>query len=156
MQNKKTDVESTTVAKNASGKGATVGSAVGHAIGAAADAGIGAIEGGLAAAKIAAGASTTKPAFPVAEKEFWRKEYQARPYYTQGTPYEQYGPAYQYGWESHAAHKDKPFKDVEEQLGQKWEQHRGTSKLTWNHAKEAAQDAWQRAAKSGCDPCGSV
>jgi len=129
-------------------KGAAIGGAIGRAIGVGADVLAGAIAGGIAAGKNAAGKNAIEPVNPTAEHEFWRKEYANRPYFTHGTPYEQYGPAFQYGWESHAGHKDETFTDVEPQLGLDWENRRGQSTLSWNHAKDAAHDAWQRAERS--------
>jgi hypothetical protein len=138
-------------------KGEAIGGAIGHAIGIGVDAVVGAVAGGIAAGKKAAGAIAHEAIDPTTEHAFWRKEFWNRPYFTHGTPYEQYGPAFQYGWESHAVHTGKAFEDVEVQLGREWESHRGQSKLSWNHARAATRDAWQRAEKAvvgGC--CGSV
>ena len=88
------------------------------------------------------------------EHEYWRKEYLERPYFTHGTSYDQYGPAYQYGWESQAAHPEKKFDDVETELGREWDSLRGSSKLGWDLASVAARDAWNRAEKATCsDAC---
>jgi len=136
-------------------KGAAIGGAIGHALGVGADVVVGAVAGGIAAGKNAAG-KIRELINPTAEHEFWRKEFANRPYFTPGTPYEQYGPAFQYGWESYANHnqKVKTFQDVESQLCRDWESRRGQSKLSWTHAKRAAQDAWQRVEKAACgDSC---
>ena len=125
-------------------KGAAIGGAIGRAIGVGADVVVGAVAGGIAAGKNAVGKSAGEPVNPAAEHEFWRNEYQNRPYFTHGASYEQYGPAFQYGWESYASHEGKTFMDVEPQLGRDWESRRGQSKLSWEHAKGAAYDAWQR------------
>lgn len=127
--------------------GAVIGAAVGGPIGAGVGAVVGAVSGGFV------GRSAAEVINPTTEHEYWRGEYGKRPYYTHGTPYEQYGPAFQYGWESHAIHKGTTFADVEPQLGRDWESRRGRSKLSWNHAKGAAQDAWQRAEKLACSDC---
>ena len=88
------------------------------------------------------------------EHAFWRNEFRNRPYFTPGTPYDQYGPAFQYGWVSFANHMGKTFFEVEPQLGRDWENRRGQSKLTWNHAKDAVIDAWERLEKAACGaPC---
>lgn len=134
-------------------KGAAVGGAVGHAIGVGADVVVGAVSGGIAGGKRAAGKSR-ELVDARAEHEFWRKEFTNRPYCTPGTPYDQYGPAFQYGWESCLSHKGKTFKDVETQLERDWERCRGQSKLSWTHAKDAVKDAWQRVEKVACgDSC---
>src|SRR5580765_5571219 len=67
----------------------TVAGPVGTAIGAV----VGAVAGGLIGKGLAEGVN------PTAEHEYWRENYASRPYVTAGTAYDQYGPAYQYGWE---------------------------------------------------------
>lgn len=118
--------------------GAVLGAAVAGPIGAGVGAVVGALSGGLA------GKSAAEVVNPTVQHEFWRNEYQKRPYFTEGTPYEQYGPAYQYGWESYTTHTGKTFHDVESQLARDWESRRGESQLSWKHAKDAAQDGWRR------------
>ena len=128
--------------------GAVLGGAIGGPIGAGAGAVVGAIGGGMA------GGSTAEMINPTTEHEYWRKEYEKRSYFTMGTRYEQYGPAFQFGWESCAKHKGKTFKDVESVLAGDWDHCRGKSKLSWSHAKGATQDAWQRVEKAfGKDCC---
>lgn len=122
--------------------GAVIGGAVGGPIGAGVGAVVGAISGGLA------GKGAAEAFNPTVEHEYWGKEFVSRPYYTKGTPYEQYGPAYQYGWESYSAHKGKAFNEVEQQLAGNWERRRGQSQLSWNHVKGASQDAWERVEKT--------
>ncbi len=118
--------------------GALVGGAVGGPIGAAVGAVVGSVSGGLA------GKSAAEAINPTLEHAFWRKEYGNRPYFTVGSPYEDFGPAYQYGWESYASHKGRTFKDVEPQLRREWESRRGQSKLNWDSATDATEDAWRR------------
>ncbi len=131
-------------------KGEVLAGAVDPGTEVGADVVAGAAAGGMAVEKIAAGRAGFKPVNSTAEHEFWRHEFRNRPYYTQGTPYEQYGPAYQYGWESFAGNSGKTFKEVEPQLGRQWDQHRGESQLSWIHVTGAAHDAWQRMEKAAC------
>lgn len=131
--------------------GAVAGAIVGGPIGAGVGAVVGAVAGGLA------GKGAAEALNPTTEHAYWLKEYQSRPYYASGAPYEQYGPAFQYGWESCIRHKGKAFNDVEAQLARDWESRRGTSKLSWSQAKDATRDAWQRTEKVACGgPCRSV
>jgi hypothetical protein len=129
--------------------GAAIGAAVGGPVGAAAGAVVGAVSGGLA------GKGVAEKIDPTVEHEYWRGEYSTRPYVTKGTPYDHYGPAYEYGWESyaHCRTKDTEFSDVEPELQQNWESHRGTSPLDWEHAKDASRDAWDRAARKNRGHC---
>jgi len=83
---------------------------------------------------------------PTLEFEFWRNEFGNRPYVAVGSSYEQYAPAYRYGWESYQsfAAKGCHFNEVEAELGHDWNHHRGLSKLSWESARNATQDAWRR------------
>jgi len=92
---------------------------------------------------------------PWAEHAFWRSEYVKRPYVGAGALYEQYAPAFQYGWESCAtiAPTGRTFADVEPELRRDWENHRADSKLSWENAKDATRDAWERLAKAVFGNC---
>jgi hypothetical protein len=141
-------VQLTGVAETTGAFGGAIGIPAGHASGVGASILAGAEAGGVAVEKSVAEKNSVKPVNPNAEHEFWRSEFKNRPYYTTGTPYEQYGPAYQYGIVSYAKYKGKTFNDVEPQLGREWESRRGQSQLSWNHSKDAAFDAWQRVEKA--------
>ena len=132
--------------------GALVGAAVGGPIGAGVGAVVGAVAGGYA------GKSAAEVINPTAEHEFWRIEFLKRPYFTPGSPYEEFGPAYQYGWESYSTFgtKGKTFNQIETDLRRDWESRRGKSKLTWEQAKGATLDAWGRVEKSSGKCCGSA
>ena len=67
-----------------------------------------------------------------------------RPYATAGTSYDEYGPAYQLGWESRARHSGQTFEQVESSMGTDWDRSKGKSKLKWDQARNAARDAWDR------------
>jgi Glycine zipper len=111
-----------------------IGTAVGTAIGAA----VGAVTGGLA------GKAVAEHIDPTIEHDYWRNNYSKRPYAETGVDYDQYGPAYQYGWESQAHHEGKKFDEVESHLARDWDRVRGSSKLGWAHAKPAVRDSWER------------
>jgi hypothetical protein len=117
--------------------GAMAGSVVGP-IGTAAGAVVGAVAGGLIGSGVAEGVN------PSVEHEYWRSNYASRPYVNPGTSYDQFGPAYQYGWESREKYEGKNFDDVEPSLNQDWSRAKGTSQLKWDKAKFAARDAWDR------------
>jgi len=121
--------------------GAAIGSivpGVGTVIGGAVGAVVGAVAGGLAGKGIAEAID------PTAEDAYWRKEHSRRPYATAGTSYDDYAPAYRYGWESRSKHQGKRFDEVESDLGSSWDNARGKSSLTWDNAKNASRDAWDR------------
>lgn len=134
--------------------GAATGALIGTAVGGPIGAGIGAVVGGIAGGY--AGKAAAEAVNPTVEHKYWRSEYVNRPYFTPGASYDQYGPAYQYGWESYAANRTtgKTFEQVEPQLKQDWESRLGKSKLSWDHAKNATRDAWSRVDKNHPDSCG--
>ena len=118
--------------------GTAVGGPIGTAIGAAVGVVAGAVGGGLA------GKSIAESIDPTAEEAYWRQNYQSRPYFEQGSSYEDYGPAYRYGWESRGRYADRAYSDVEADMQRDWDRSRGSSKLSWERAKHAARDAWDR------------
>jgi hypothetical protein len=59
-------------------------------------------------------------------------------------PYDDYAPAYRYGWESRTRHTGRTWDQVENDLSRGWHSARAHSRLTWDRAKLAARDAWDR------------
>lgn len=118
------------------GLGAVAGGPVGAAIGGAA----GAIAGGLA------GKGVAEKLDPTEEEAFWREAYVERPYADGKHSFDDYGPAYRYGWESWGRHRasGRSFDEVEPDLRAGWESGRSTSRLSWDKARDAARDSWQR------------
>jgi len=127
------------------GVGAAGGAATGAAIGAAAGpagmlagAAVGAVVGGLA------GKGVAEMIDPTAEDAYWRENFSSRPYVTAESSYDEYGPAYRYGWETYPQFAGTSFDEVEPQLRSQWDYRRGDSDLDWERAKYATKDAWQR------------
>ncbi|MCX5661030.1 MAG: glycine zipper domain-containing protein [Planctomycetota bacterium] len=125
----------------------TVAGPIGTVAGAVAGAAVGAVAGGMAGKAIA------EKVNPTAEHAYWRTNYATRSYVTAGASYDEYAPAYQYGWESHAKSQGKPFADVATGLERGWEKARGESKMVWNKAKDAARDGWEHVAHQDPSCC---
>ena len=121
----------------AAAAGAVAGTAVGP-VGTIVGAVAGAVIGGLAGKGVAAAID------PVAEDAYWRDNYSSRPYVGSGESYDDYGPAYRYGVDGYGRYKGRTFDDVESELSRDWQRARGSSKLTWDNAKHATRDSWQR------------
>jgi len=146
----KTDATSRPVA---TGIGAVVGGAAGGvAGGAAAGAAVGGMTGpvGLAVGAVVgavagalAGKSVANVVDPVAESDYWRDNHSSRSY-ASGSDYDEYRPAYGYGIDAHTRYPGRTFDDVEQELGRDWNSKRGNSSLSWDRAKHATRDAWQR------------
>jgi hypothetical protein len=116
------------------------GGALGGPVGAVAGAAVGAVVGGLA------GKAAAEAVNPTIETKFWKESHSARPYGHNGFVYEEYAPAYRYGWESFGRreHEGETFDNVEADLGRGWDHVKGSSRLVWDQAKLATRDAWDR------------
>jgi hypothetical protein len=101
---------------------------------------VGLVAGGLAGKGVAGIVD------PTVEETHWRTRYTLVPYFvkTGNYDFDDYGPAYRLGWESRARHVGRRFDEVESDLASAWESAKGRSRLGWNDAKSAVQDAWQR------------
>ncbi len=122
----------------AAGAGAAIGVIAGP-IGAVIGAIIGSIGGGLA------GHGVAEKIDPTEEDAYWRANYGSRSYHDQNLTYEDYEPAYRYGWESGMYTHDREFNDIEPHLQKNWDTYRGEhSHMEWEKAKHATRDAWDR------------
>ena len=117
--------------------GALAGSVVGP-VGTAVGAAVGAIVGGLA------GKGVAEMIDPTAEEAYWRENYSSRPYVGEGASFDDYGPAYRYGVDMYSRYGNRPFSAAETELMRDWEGARGSSTLTWENAKHATRDSWER------------
>jgi len=119
--------------------GAAVGS-IGGPLGALAGAAVGTIIGGFA------GHAAGEKIDPTHEGAYWREAHRSAPYYQSGQDYERdYKIAYQLGYDARAEHGEAThFDDIEDKLHLEWERTKGDSQLTWEQAKSAAKDAWNR------------
>jgi hypothetical protein len=106
-------------------------------VGAAVGAVVGGVVGGLA------GKGVAESVNPTVEHGFWRDNFSTRPYAKDAT-YDEYAPAYQYGWESASTSGGRSFDELEPSLRTGWDKAKGESKLEWDRAREAARDSWNR------------
>ena len=124
------------------GGGAVVGAAAGAPggpVGIVAGAAVGAVAG------VAIGNGTAKLVDPKAEELHWRDACRDRPYYDSALGYDDYRPAYELGYRTRAALPEATFDQAERRISQDWAMAKGESRLTWEQAKLAARDAWDRA-----------
>jgi hypothetical protein len=121
--------------------GAAEGAAVGTVAGLPgmlAGVGIGGVLGALA------GKEAAQLVNPTTEDDYWRENYKHRAYFDSLTAYDGYAPAYRFGIEAYTTYAGRSFDEIEAQLGNQWEKARGTSRLTWDTAKLASKDAYER------------
>lgn len=121
---------------------AAVGAAIGAPfgpIGLLVGGAIGAIAGG------AAGHAAGEAIDPTGEVEYWKQHHQTRPYFDKSSSWDDYEPAYRYGWEARTRHHDRQWDDnLQNDLSSGWQAAKGKSKLEWERAKDAVRDAWDR------------
>ncbi|MGI0485082.1 hypothetical protein ACN4EK_06570 [Pantanalinema rosaneae CENA516] len=119
----------------------TIGTAIGAAggpVGAVIGAAVGSVIGGLT------GKAVAESIDPTVEDNYWRDNYVTRPYATPDRTYDDYQPAYRTGYEGYGRYSSRPYSEVEPELKQHYETNYGASKVQWNQAKYAVQDAWDR------------
>jgi hypothetical protein len=120
-----------------------VGGVVGGPVGAVVGAVVGSVVGGLA------GKSTAESMDPTQEDNHWRENYRSRPYVEKGRTYEDYQPAYRTGFEGYAQYgsSNKSYSESELDLQRDYEANASRT-LTWDQARHATKDAWERSAQS--------
>lgn len=99
---------------------------------------VGGIAGGLA------GKAVAEDLDPTIESAYWRDEHAKRPYYNNQYKYEDYEPAYRAGWESYDIDSPANWSDRERYAREKWENEGGQPSMTWEEARQAAEDAYTR------------
>lgn len=101
---------------------------------------VGVVAGGIIGAVV--GKQVAENVNPTEEDAYWRGNYSSRPYIDKGARYEDYQPAYQYGWESRSRSQGRGFEDMESELRTGWEGNK--PRLGWDKARPAVRDAWDR------------
>lgn len=128
-------------AASAGAAGAAAGAVAGP-VGILAGTVIGAVAGGLA------GKTVAESLDPTNEEGYWQKNHATGLFGHHGS-YERYSPAYRAGYEGFNRHgADKEFSDVESDLKTTYEQTRDKAGLSWENAKHAAREAYERARAS--------
>ena len=125
------------------GTGAVAGAMSGAAIGSMggpAGSVIGAVAGGVIGAK--AGDSIAEAVNPTEYRKHFETEYRNRPYYSADREWNDYEPAYQYGYDTYGQYRGRRFEDVETDLERGWDKTKANSRLAWADAKGAVRDGW--------------
>ncbi|NJL85022.1 MAG: glycine zipper family protein [Leptolyngbyaceae cyanobacterium SM1_1_3] len=125
--------------------GTAFGAIVGGPVGAAVGAVVGSVAGGLL------GKGVAEQIDPTLEDNHWRDNYRSRPYVESDYDYDRdYSHAYRTGYEGYPnyASQNMTYADAEPRLREDYEKRRGSSQLSWDKAKHATQDAWNRVENS--------
>lgn len=129
--------------------GAAAGAAAGAVagpIGAAVGTIVGAVGGGLAGKGVAESIDPTK------EVEYWRSEYPERSYYSDDFSFEDYEPAYRAGIDVYEIDRQATWNENEVAARARWEDEGGHSRMSWEQARIAAEDAYSRLNKHSTKP----
>ena len=121
------------------GGGAITGAAIGSSLGPL-GAVTGAVLGGVFGAIAGRGIAVAIDA--KAEEAYWEVHHVDEPYYESDYAFEDYGPAYRLGWQHYSP--DSSFEAEEEAMADEWAQGRGSSRLEWEKARDAAKAGWSR------------
>ena len=120
------------------GVGAAGGAAGGAALGAAVGLVAGAIAGGLA------GKGVAEKIDPTIEDAYWKTNFSKQKYVEPDAAYATYQPAYRTGYQGRSQHPGKKYEEVEADLKRDYEKSTGNATLSWDKARHATRDAWQR------------
>lgn len=126
------------------GTGAVAGAVTGAAIGSAAGpvgTALGAIAGSVLGAK--AGDSIAEAINPTEYGAHFEREFRSAERADAGRGWDDYAPAYRYGYDTHGRHAGRRFDEVEAELERGWAAARGDSQLDWAAAREPVQQGWQ-------------
>lgn len=115
--------------------GAAVGT-LGGPIGMAAGAVVGTMLGG------GAGDSLAESVNPTVYEEHFKSVYTNAPYFNAGHLWSDYEPAYKLGYDAYGTRAGRSFDDINADLERDWDSTRGTSRLAWSDARNAAIDGW--------------
>ena len=75
---------------------------------------------------------------------YWRSAYQTAPYYTPGYTYDDYGPAYELGYNSRGRYSGRLRRVRATTCRASGTHVKGKSRLSWDQAKSATRAAWHK------------
>lgn len=78
------------------------------------------------------------------EDAYWRDNFAGQTYVEQGASFVDYGPAYGFGVTSYGRYPGRSFEEAEPEMAGSWSGDRRGSSLSWEGAKQAVRDAWNR------------
>jgi phage tail tape-measure protein len=125
------------------GTGAVAGAVTGAVVGSAAGpvgTVVGTIAGGALGAK--AGGKVAEAVNPTDYNDHFKSAYRDTAYYSSGRDWNDYEPAYKYGYDTYSQYRGQRFDDVERDLERNWENAKSGSRLAWSEAKGAVRDGW--------------
>jgi hypothetical protein len=84
----------------------------------------------------------------------FRNHFSTQPY-GKGRKYEDFQPAYRYGYESRHLNQGRDWDSAQNDLERGWDHAKGKTELAWDDAKHAVKDAWHKATGTPTTTSGS-
>ena len=78
------------------------------------------------------------------EEQYWRSNWNTRPYVSADRGYDYYQPGYRYGYEAANRYRGRNWNDVEGDVRSGWDRFESRGQSTWENVKDAVRDAWNR------------
>jgi hypothetical protein len=78
------------------------------------------------------------------DRNWWQENYTSRPYVSADRRFEDYEPAYRFGYESANRYPGRNFNDIQTDLRSDWNRFEGKTGSTWDSIKDAVHDAWDK------------
>lgn len=101
---------------------------------------VGAVAGAVMGAK--AGDEVAEMVNPTTYTSHFEQSYTRTPYYNSARTWNDYAPAYEYGYTTYNKYRGQRFEDVEDMLRKDWEVTKANSRLAWSEARDAVRDGW--------------
>lgn len=78
------------------------------------------------------------------EERWWRDNYRTRPYVDANRSFDEYRPAYRYGYESARRLGSRNWDEAEPELRAGWDRYEERGQSTWEDVKDSVRDIWHR------------
>jgi hypothetical protein len=78
------------------------------------------------------------------ERDYWRTNYQSRPYVSADRAFEYYEPGYRYGYQEAKRQAGRTWDQVKDDLQREWNEFQYRGQARWEDVKDAVRDAWDR------------
>ena len=76
------------------------------------------------------------------DRTWWQNNFNTRPYASADRTFQDYEPAYRFGYQSLSRYHGRRWDQVEPNLRSDWEHFDGRGESTWESVKDAVRDAW--------------
>ena len=78
------------------------------------------------------------------DRNWWQNNFRTRSYVTDDREFDNYEPAYRFGYESANRYRGQNWTDIEPDLRNDWDKYEAHGNSTWDNVKDSVRDAWDR------------